>query len=432
MEYTVNAGKNWHTVVTVSVPADQIQPRLDAKYQDYQSRVKLQGFRKGKVPPQLVKKMFGKKIEAEIFQPFFSEAVKKVFDENQFDMLNTPEITDVKYDPQDGLSFALTFDVRPHFEVTGFRGMEVEKQVFTITEQDVADTLEDLRQQNAMIYTVEGEAQKGHLLVADMQELDRAGLPLVGKKFDSQLLQLGDENDHMTRQLLGIKPGEERRIHLLVQQEGSEIVNTLGGELAQEQFFAVKVKEIKERRVPELDDEFAKDVGDFETLQALKEDLEQKLKRQAESDSSLLFQQALADEIIKRTDLELPPSMIERYLQALVEDLKSKSKEKIDEAAVREHYKSYAIREIKWHLVREQLIKQEGITVTDEEVEAGINALENAGKTGASRAKSIREDEKEREAFKNKLVEDKVYDLLARQAEIKEIKRPWRKQREEN
>jgi len=431
LDYTVTSSKNWHTVVNVSVPADQIQPQLDAKYQKYLSGVKLQGFRKGKVPPQLVKKMFGKKIESETFQPFFAEAAKKVFDENQFDMLNTPEIEDVSYSPESGLTFALVFDVRPQFQVTGFRGMEVEKEVFDITEQDVADTLEGLRQRNAMVYTIEGEAQKGHLIVADMQELDRAAVPLVGRKFDNQLLQLSEQNEALTNQLLGIKAGEERRIQLIVQPEVSEIVNTPGEEKAQERFFTVKAKEVKERRVPDLDDEFAKDVGNYETLQALKEDLDKKIKRQAESDSTLLFNHALADELIKRTDLDLPPSMVERYLQMLIKDVKAKSKEKVDEAAVREQYKSYAIRELKWHLIREQLIKQEGIELSDEEVEAQITAMEEAGKSGATKAKSIRESEKERDAFKDKLLEDKVYDFLARQADVKEIKKSWRKATEE-
>jgi len=218
---------------------------------------------------------------------------------------------------------------------------------------------------------------------------------------------------------------------LIVQPEVSEIVNTPGEEKAQERFFTVKAKEVKERRVPDLDDEFAKDVGNYETLQALKEDLDKKIKRQAESDSTLLFNHALADELIKRTDLDLPPSMVERYLQMLIKDVKAKSKEKVDEAAVREQYKSYAIRELKWHLIREQLIKQEGIELSDEEVEAQITAMEEAGKSGATKAKSIRESEKERDAFKDKLLEDKVYDFLARQADVKEIKKSWRKATEE-
>ena len=115
----------------------------------------------------------------------------------------------------------------------------------------------------------------------------------------------------------------------------------------------------------------------------------------------------------------------------LIKDVKAKSKEKVDEAAVREQYKSYAIRELKWHLIREQLIKQEGIELSDEEVEAQITAMEEAGKSGATKAKSIRESEKERDAFKDKLMEDKVYDFLARQADVKEIKKSWRKATEE-
>jgi trigger factor len=431
LEYTVEANKNWHTVVNVSIPAAEVQPQLDERFREYQDRVKLEGFRKGKVPPQLVKKMFGKKIESEVFQPFISDALKKVFADDQFDLLNTPEVVNIDFDATLGLRFAFAFDVRPVFQVGNFNGLEIEKDVFTISEEDVAAAMEDLRQRNAMIYSVEGEAQKGHLLVADLQELDRGGLPIVGAKYDNQTLQLSDANEELTSQLLGINAGGERRISITMQPEKSEFIGTPDQENAQQRFFLIKAKEVKERRVPELDDEFAKDVGNYSTLQELKEDIEKRLKAQAESDSDFLFKRALADEIIKRSDLEAPQYMVDRYMDILVRDARANSKQKIDELQIRDQYKSYAIREIKWHLISSQIARQEGIEVADDEVESALAGLEQAGKSGASRAKAIRGKEKEIESFKERLLEDKVYAFLSQRAKVKETKKNYRTSPEE-
>ena len=432
MEYQVKSEKNWRTVIEVTVPADEIQPQLDEKYKEYQKHAKIGGFRKGKVPMSLIRKMFGKEIETEVFEPYFSQAWRKIVEEKKFEPISAPGLGDVKYDPESGLSFTISFDVKPEFEVKGYEGMQVEKEIFEITDEDVEEVLERVRQDNAMIYTVEGEAQEGHYVVGDWQELDRTGVPMVGRKYENQTIFL-KEGEEVTRQLIGAKAGEERRVVLGGEKEKTGVLETAEKEEEiPEQFYLVEIKEIKERRVPELDDEFAKDMGEFDSLEALRADVKERLEKEARERTEYLFRHAIIDEIIKIVGLDVPESMLENYLDSVVESVKKDSKKPVDEGQIREYYKPAAMRNLKWMLISHQLVEQEGITVSDEELEARIEEIEKSGPEGEARAKELRENEEKRENLKDDILEEKVLNYLASKATINEIKKPWRQKEEKS
>ena len=425
MEYKINKHEDWRTEVNVSIEAGSIQSELDERFKDYKSNVKLEGFRKGKVPNSLLEKMFGEKIESDVFQPYISDAYKKIFDENEFDPMNPPELRDIHFDEIDGLTFTIYFEVRPEVEVKDYEDMPVEQVVFQVEDDDVDGTLEDIRQRNAMIYTVEGEAQTGHILVADLQELDHTGVPMVGKKMDNESVYLGEEEENqITPQLVGIKVGEERKI--VIKHQSGDDESTQSHEPDHDHFYMVTVNEIKERKVPELDDEFAKDLGDFDTMVALKEDIKNRLEQQAESESKISFRRALGDELIKRNDFQIPPSMLENYLNAIVEDVKGQNKGKVNEDQLREYYKTIAIRNIKWHIIREALISQEKLKVTEEEVESRIKALEDSGEATAEQAQNIRKTVGQKKQLEDTIMEEKVYEFLTSKAKIDKVEKRLR------
>ena len=425
MDYNITKQKNWHTVIDFTVPAEKVKPELDLNFKEYQKNVKLGGFRKGKVPAHLVKKMYGKQIESETFQPFFSEAWKKVFEEHEFEIINDPAINNVQYNDKDGLKFNIEFDVRPDFQVSGYDDMPVEQFIYEIKEEDIQATLSDLQQRNAMIYTVEDEAKEDQFLKVDLQELDGSGVPVIGNKYADQQIWLSKDNEELTRQLVGIKVGEDRKIILTPQKKDQDGESELPSEA---QTFLVTVKEIKERKLPKLDDEFAKDLGSFTTMAELKKDLKEKLNAQADSENRYQLNNALADELIKQMGIEIPPSMLENYLNAVVKDFKDKNKknDKINDKEIRDYYKTSAIRTIKWILIREKLIEQEKFSVNDEEIEAKIKELESGEEQSQQYAKEIREDEERKKDLSNQIIEDKVYEFLAKKAKVKKVKKAWK------
>lgn len=417
MEYQITAQPNWHRIVEFSVPAAEVKPQLDEKYANALKNVRLEGFRKGKVPPGLVKKMFGKSIESDVFNPYIRQAVDTLFKENTFDYLNTPAVEALHFDEEKGLTFTLHFDIRPDFQVSGFQGMPVERTVYVAGDDDVHHTLENLQSRQAMIHSVEGEAQTGHFIIADLQELDPSGVPMVGQKYENEVIWLHDDRPELTSQLLGVKAGDERHITLQPHPDPES------GAAAPEKHFQVAVKEVKERRLPALDDEFAKDLGAFNTLEELKADILMRLTAQAERETQSHFQEALADELIKQNAIEAPPSMIDNYLAMLIADVKKKSKENLDEARLMENYRTSAIHGVKWYLIRDRLIQQQGLTVSDEEIENALTAMAEAGEEGAQQAEKIRSSNDQREHLRGSLEDEKVYAFLAREAKVTEVQR---------
>jgi trigger factor len=427
LEYTVHVEDNWHTEIHVTVKDETIQSQLEEKCRSYQKRAKIEGFRAGKVPRSLIHKMFGQSIEREVFGPYCNSALKKVFKENELVPITSPKLEDIKFDKTAGLTFKIVFDQRPRFEVAGYEGMPVEKIVYTVGEDQVDAALENLRDQNAMIYTVDGEAQKGHLVVVDVQEVDRTGVPILGTKEENQTLQLSnDANDPLTQQLLGVKAWQVRNVHFVDQIERSNFKIDNREQVRREAIYRMTVKEIKERKLPDLDDDFAKDVGDYETLSELKEDLKEKLTRRAESEAASLFRRALADELIKRIDFKVPPSIVERYVNAVIEEYKSKSKGKSDmEKELREYYKSIAIRNIKWQLIKEDFINKQEIKVSENEIENKQKELAESKQKAATTRPLDQDDEELKEKIEDMLLEEKVYAILAKNAQITEVKKPY-------
>lgn len=419
MEYTVKELEKWRREIDVNLPAEKITPKLDDMYRRYQQSLKLEGFRKGKIPIGLVKKMYGKKIEADVFDSFVQEAFKEIFNDKEFHILSSPQAMNMKYDPKEGLSFTLYFDVQPEFTVEKYKGIEVEKEVYQVTSEDVDEYLESLRQQNAMVYTMEGEAQAGHFLTVDLQKLDRTGVPIVGQKADDRVIELQNDEDVLTRQLVGVKAGAERKISIPIQSEGAKVEQNKLQE--REEFYFVRVKSVSERRVPELDDEFAKDLGDFETLQELENQVEKQLQAEAQYASNRKFQRAITDEVVKDTELDVPQSMVNRYLDAVVEEVKEKRHvKKGDEEKIREESRSEAIRNIKWWLIRDKLAEQENLVITDSELDQALNQLRASGKEGQARARRCEQKEEELNRFSGDLLEQKVINFIIQNAKITE------------
>jgi len=401
LEYKAATQDNGQTVVSFSVSSEEIQPKLDERYKVYQQRVNLEGFRKGKVPKQLIKKMYGKMINSEVMEPYLNEAWKKIFNEDEFEILSTPKVEKVNFEASKGLTFNIVFETNPEIELKGYDDYSVERVTFEVSDDQIEQTLKSFQERNAMLYSVDGEAQKGHILEVDLQELDRTGVPIIGEKQKNSQIWLTDDNP-ATEQLLGVKAGEERRVRIVSNKPKSEIIEEQNQEPVKEDNYLVKVLAVKERKVPELDDEFAKDMGVYETLQELKNDIEKNLKSHAELEGKSLFRRALADEFIKLNDFPAPPSMVEHYLDEMVKDFKEQNKGKSDfnEQEIRNYYKTSAIRNIKWYLLQMKLTEDENISVPDEEIEEKIKEMEESENNGAERAKKIRGTKKRVRAWR--------------------------------
>ena len=428
MEHSISTEKNWQSTVSVTVSAEDVKAQYDNALHKVRKDVKMEGFRKGKVPAQMVKKLYGSLIDAEAEELCVQAAWRSVFEENDLHPINDPQAVNMNKTASGGLTFNIVFDVYPEFEVRDFEGMPVEKVSYSVEKADVDRVVSGLQERNAMLYSIETEAKEGDFIFVDLQEIDGSGVPVIGQKIENQQIWLNGDDKELTPQLLGVKVEENRNITLKVKTQQSEIVEQPGLPEEIQKIYQVNVKEIKERRLPELDDEFAKDMGPYETLQELLDKIEKDLIHEAEHESEHAFENALSDALLDKVELEVPASMLNTYLDNIMQDVQARSKSKgqnIDSEKYREIYRAGAIRDLKWHLVSEKLKQQQEFVASDEEVEHKLAHYSEHGEDGTKRAEEIRANEKELAKLKDGVVFDKLYAFLAEKATITNVEKSW-------
>lgn len=416
MEVKIAEQGKWERSVEVTVPYEELLPKFNDAYVRYKKTIQLEGFRKGKVPVDLIKKVFGQKIEQEVAEnsvaDYLDEATKsknvKVFDISKLESLN--------YNRKDGLQFKALVKIQPEIEQLKYKDLSIEKEIYQVTDDDIKDVIENLREQHATMTNIEGASQRGHYIVADFQQTDSTGVPLVGKKYENRYFQLDSEeaDDLFVEQLMGISPGETRHITMPAANPDPD------SKTEQQEHYSISVKEVKEKKLPEIDDELAKDVGSFETLQQLKDSIQKDLEKRVEDSTAQNLSHRIMDEVVKSNPVELPDYMIENYLQAFIENVKKENREKIDEQELHDKYRTDAIWNLKWLLIKDKIIEMENITVDEKEVIDYIEDMAmNAGKNAALIRSQYR-DKKKRDQIIHRIEEKKVVDLMLEHAKIAE------------
>ncbi|MDZ7338154.1 MAG: trigger factor [candidate division KSB1 bacterium] len=417
MQVDIQDREQWQKEITITFPAESVVPRLDEAYARYQKRLNLQGFRKGKVPRSLLRDMFGKEIEGAVFEQLVEEVYPGIIAEYQLKPVGSANITETTYEPDKGLKVTLIVDVEPDIRVERYKGLTVEHEVYQVGDRDVDEMLEKIRRDNAMVTPVEGGAELGDIVAMDVQRLDRTGVPILGERYEDRRIELREspataEHAAFSHQLLGARVGERRRVRLVRQAPPSK-PNEAPRQV--EDLFEVTIKEVLRRELPEIDDELAKDVGEFGSLKELRAYLKQELERQYAHEAQEQLRHRLMDEVIKANSFEAPAHMVELYLDGLVEAARKRSMRRLDEKALREQLRADAIWWVKWQLIRDQIARAEGIEVSEEEVERAVAEAreQHPGEQADDRA---------RRRIKHDLLEQKVLDLIARHAKIKERK----------
>ena len=420
MESIVTKKGNFEKVVEVDVPEAELAPHFDSIYKKYQKNVKLQGFRKGKVPLSLIKKLYGDAMKGEAIEEVVQSVLREVRDQENLRLVAPAKLEDINYDPEKGLHFKAVCEVAPDIELKNYRGLSVEREVYEVDDQDVSDALNDVREQMAVMQPVETAAEDGHFVLADLQQVDATGLPIIGKKFKDRYFQIvtnNSNNKDFTEQLIGAKPGDKRRIEL----DSNDNSNSPNKENKKD-YFEVRIKEIKSKQVPELDDGLAKDTGKFESLDELKTDLRSKLTKQAQVNARSHLRRRIIDEVLKKNSFDLPESMINNYLDIFVENAKKESKEPFDEEELRNHYRPTAVWNLKWELVKDKLREAENLSVSDEDKDVFISRLAEERDIEEKQVRKSLKDKRAQRQFEEDVIEDKVLNYLEVNAKIKDKK----------
>ncbi|MFQ5630110.1 MAG: trigger factor, partial [bacterium] len=328
-------------------------------------------------------------------------------------------LEDLQYEPGSDLSAKFSVEVEPEFDVKKIENFKLEKQIYEVSEADIQSELEHIQEEQALWEVSEEPATDGDFVTIDLQEISEAGVPVIGHKYQDEVVAITSKNGEPTefgRQLKGTVSGDVRMIWFTPETNPND-------ERPKESLrYEASVKEVKRRILPIIDDELAKDVGEYESIDELKESLKKSIAESMQKRFDDQLHQILIDEIIKSNPFDLPQGMVTRYLDNLVERLKDSAKNgDIDETAIRENYKPGAIWSIKWHLLRRKLIASSGVDVNDEEVHDWVVSGKKG--TDANRAwNQIKNDADQLERLRDDLLEKKLLDFLVSKQKIKEKK----------
>lgn len=408
--------------VSVEVPADVVTKETESVVQNYQKMARLPGFRQGKVPMTVVRTRFADNIRSEVVDRlvprYFREAVKQ----QQMEPVSQPQVTDLHLKEGEPMRFKATFEVLPPIQVTGYQELRAEKPDTSISEEEVSTEMNNLRERRAVFTPVEGRA----LADGDFADVSFSGIPKEeGSKpirVDDVLVHIGgpDTVKEFSENLLGANAGEERSFDVTYPADFND--ERLAGKTVE---YKVEIKSIKEKSLPELNDDFARSLGDFENLEAVKQKLREGMESEKKHRAEHEAKEKLIDELVRRNEFPVPESMVdhqidmrlERGLRALAaQGLSAEQMKKMDIPRLRAGQREAAVKEVKASLILEKIAEAEKIEVLDEEIGKEIDGLARQTKQSPDEIRSRLTRDGALDRIRNRIRNEKALDFLYRRS----------------
>ena len=367
---------------------------------------------------------FQANIEAEFMDANFQKYYLAAVQEKKLMPVNKAEIKDVDFRMNQDFSFTATFEVEPEIVIPNMKknSLQVNRTNYLHDDQDIEDAILQLRKAQASIVTIEDGAKEGDYLVCSLQKLDDSGVPIIGKKFENQYLRVGNGSftDDQKDKLIGLKSGETARLRLPVNEDGGDAD------------YDLVVDRVERENLPELNDDFIKTVNpDLNSVDSLRKDVEKKIIENFKERSQTAYERELSDKAIDFVNPAFAPSMVENYLENLVEDVKKQNNgEPLDEAKVKEQYKSVAERNVKWYSIRREIINSQEMKVEREDVEKEISRLIQRTPKSEKEIKRFYKKPSNKKRIEDDLMEKKILNYLEQFTQVKEVDVETKKLRE--
>jgi trigger factor len=406
--------------INVEVPADVVSRETEVVINKFQKMARLPGFRKGKVPATVVRQRFAEDIKSEVVEQLVPRYFRQETEKQNLHPVSQPRVTDLHIHDGEPLKFKASFEVLPDFEVQGYQDIKVETPNTTVSDEDVEKTLGQLREQNASYTAVEDrpiqDGDYAQVAFKGTPQGEPDGQPV---SMDDVMVEVGGSNTipEFTEHLRGASAGDERTFVVKYADDFSD------QRLAGKSFdYWVKVNSVKTKQLPELNDDFAKELGaEFTSIDDVKkrirEGMEQEKKHQADHEAK----DKLVDELVKRNPIEVPEAMVEhqidtrleRGLRALAaQGMKAEDMRKMDFARLRAGQHDSAKREVQVSLLLEKIADKEGINATDEDVEKEIQIMAAQAQQPADAVRARLTQDGSVDRIRHRIRNDKTLDFL--------------------
>ena len=423
VEKTENANE---IKLEVTIEAEKFDEAIKKVYFKSAKYFNIPGFRKGKAPIQIVEKYYGKEIFYEdAFNEVAGEALEQAVQENKIEAVSRPNVDIIQIEKGKDLIFTAILQTKPEAELGKYKGIEIPKIEYNVKDEDIEKELKQMQEHNARLVTVDNRAvENGDITVIDFEGFVD-GKAFDGGKAENHELEIGSGSfiPGFEDQVIGMKIDEEKDINVKFPDE--YFSKELAGKDAT---FKVKLHEIKKKELPKLDDEFAKDVSEFDTLKELKADIKEKQEKNNSEKEKYETQDAVIKAVCENIKVEIPSGMIELEIDNMLKDIETRLSYqglKLDqyfqmmgktEEDVRKEYEPQAIEAIKSRLALEAVIKAEKIEVTEEEIEEKIKEMaKNYGKS----EEELIKNENIKNYIKQGVESEKAIEFLVKNAKMK-------------
>ncbi len=431
--------------IEVEIPADIVSRETENVIQKMQKVARLPGFRRGKVPSSVIRQRFAEEIKSEVVDALVPRYFQQEADKQGLQPVSQPQVTNLHIADGEPLTFKASFEVLPEIEVSGYHEVQIPKPDTAVSDQEVEDSLNHLREEHATFTAVEDRAlEDGDFAQAALEGIPRSSAggpeeavggaastdpggegPTQAAKpvhVDDVMVEVGGSNTvpEFSANLRGARPGEQRTFEVSYPQDFSD--QRLAGKTFQ---YTVSLKAVKRKNLPELNDDFARELGQFSGLEELKQKIREGIEHEKQHAAEREGKEKILDELIKRHEFPVPEALVEhqvdvrleRGLRALAaQGMRAEDMKKMDFNRLRAGQREAATREVKASLLLDKIADAENIQVSDEEIEQEVQALAAQSKQTAEavRARLTREGALDR--IRNRLRNDKALDFLYRRS----------------
>ena len=392
-----------------------IEKDFDKFTVNFSKKIKIPGFRPGKVPKKILIDRFQPSIEADFVENSVNKYYSTALDQEGITPVNQGAVSDIDFKFESHFKFKVSFEVEPEISLPKFKknSFKIEKTEYIFDDVDVDMAIDDVRMRNADIQTVEDGSQVDDFIICDLQELDASGVPVIGEKLETKYIKVGQapfDGDNCQK-LLSLKPKDKVKISIPKGEE-NELVD-----------YDLSVKNVERQVLPELNDDFvkiadpqSKDLSDFRLRvgRQINEAYSQKVEESVT--------QQLCDAVISKVNPEFPQSMADSYLNHMVEDVMSRNQGQLEIEKVRETYKPIAEQTLKWYLIRKALVSAQSIAISKDEIDRFINEKKTENPQQDKEIDKFYKKPSNRQRVEDNLIEKKVLAYLTEFAKIKDVK----------
>jgi trigger factor len=408
--------------IEVEIPAEEVSHETESLIQKYQKLARLPGFRRGHVPASIIRQRFSQDIQNDVVDALVPRYFRKETDKLGLLPVSQPRVSNLHFHEGEPLRFKASFEVLPEIKVEGYKELRAEKPAITVTDEDVEQSLKNVQEQHATFTSVEGRA----LADGDFAQVSLDGSPKSGEgkpvHMDDIMVEIGGKNTmpEFTENLRGASAGEERTFDVVYPEDFSD--KRLAGKTLS---YSVKVHGIKSKSLPELNDHFAKELGEFANLDEVRQRVREGMLAERKHAAERQAKDKLVAELVKRNHLEVPEALIERQVDLRLErglralaaqGMKQQDMKKMDFSRLRAGQREQAEQEVKASLLLEKIADEEKIAVTDEEMEREVEALAAQSKQTAEAVRERLTRDGTLDRIRSRIRNEKALDFLYQQS----------------